>query len=272
MSATAPRVGLFATCPVDLLRPAVGFASARLLQQAGCEVTVPPQSCCGQIAWNNGLPGPARELAWSVVRAFHGVDYVVTPSGSCGGMLRRHYPALFEGDPRATQVEDFCARVFELTTFLHDVLGWRPAAPNCDLGGATVTYHDSCAGLRELGIRAQPRALLASCAGVTVAEMADTEVCCGFGGSFCMKFPELAARMADDKLDRADAVTPDYLVGGDLSCLLHLAGRRQRRCEEGDAGGVQIRHVAELLAGDLGTPPLEGPPGGGTASGRDRQS
>jgi len=252
-----PRVGLFLTCPVDLMRPEVGFAAVKLLEQAGCTVEVPAQSCCGQVEYNNGLPGPARNLAWQVVRSFDAFDYVVAPSGSCGGMLRRHYPALFVDDPRRDAVNAFCDKVHELTAFLHDVLQWQPSGNNCDLGARRVTYHDSCAGLRELGIREQPRALLKHCANAEVREMPDTEVCCGFGGSFCMKFPDIACRMADHKLDNAGSAAPDYLVGGDVSCLLHLAGRWQRRSDAAPpARPLEIRHVAELLAGDLDSPPI----------------
>lgn len=255
-----PHVALFATCPVDLFRPEAGFASASLLEQAGCRVSVPPQSCCGQIAYNNGLPGEARELAWRVVRTFEDYDYVVMPSGSCGGMVKRHYPDLFAGDERQPSVQAFCNRVFELTTFLHDVLDWQPVKPNCDLGGSRVTYHDSCAGLRELGIRAQPRALLEACTSIRVNEMRDTEVCCGFGGSFCMKFPDIANRMAQEKLANAGEMNPHYLVGGDVSCLLHLAGKWQRQQEEGTCTApLEIRHVSELLAGLLDSPPINGP-------------
>jgi L-lactate dehydrogenase complex protein LldE len=258
MKATqTPKIALFATCPVDLFRPQAGFASASLLQQAGCRVSVPPQSCCGQIAYNNGLPGEARQLAWQVIRTFMDYDYVVLPSGSCGGMVKRHYPDLFAGDERQPAVRDFCDKVFELTTFLRDVLDWSPPEPNCDLSASRITYHDSCAGLRELGIRTQPRSLLASCANARVDEMLDTEVCCGFGGSFCMKFPDIADRMAEEKLANAQALDPHYLVGGDVSCLLHLAGKWQRQQDEGACSTpVEIRHVAELLAGWLDSSPI----------------
>lgn len=260
------NVALFATCPVDLFRPEVGFATAALLEQAGCHVAVPPQSCCGQIAYNNGLPADARELAWRVVEDFAGYDHVVVPSGSCGGMIRHHYPTLFDGDSRLPVVQAFCAKVFELTVFLHDVLVWRPAVANSDLADQRVTYHDSCAGLRELGISSQPRALLKQYAGVEVDEMPDTEVCCGFGGSFCMKFPDIANRMAEDKLANARSVSPHYLIGGDLSCLLHLAGKAQRQQAEGlDTATVEIRHVAELLAGMLDTPAINNSDGGSSS-------
>lgn len=250
------NVALFVTCPVDLMRPEVGFASVKLLEQAGCEVSVPPQGCCGQIAYNNGLPEEARELAWQVVQIFKNFDYVVVPSGSCGGMIRHHYPSLFQEDPRLQYVEQFCENVFEITTFLQTVMNWQPAA-NADLSNKVVTYHDSCAGLREMNIKEQPRRLLEQCAKVSVSEMQDTNVCCGFGGSFCMKFPDIACRMADDKLSNATATEADYLVGGDVSCLLHLAGRHQR-----SASGkpMEIRHITELLAGDLDSAPINALP------------
>lgn len=246
------NVALFVTCPVDLMRPEVGFASVKLLEQAGCAITIPPQSCCGQIAYNNGLPDDARELAWQLVQTFKSFDYVVAPSGSCGGMIRHHYPALFRCDPRLRTVEQFCENVYEITSFLHSVMNWRPPV-NADLSDKTVTYHDSCAGLREMAIKNQPRALLQQCAKVDVSEMEETEVCCGFGGSFCMKFPAIACRMADDKLGNANATNADYLVGGDVSCLLHLAGRHQRTAT---GKPMEIRHVTELLAGELESAPI----------------
>ena len=251
-----PSVGLFATCAVDLLRPAVGFATAKLIEQAGCEVHVPAQSCCGQIAYNNGQPDAARNMAWTLVSAFCDYDYVVLPSGSCGGMIKLHYPALFKNDSRLPQVQTFCTKVFELTTFLSEVVQFTPQRPNCDLSDTTITYHDSCAGLREFGIKAQPRELLRSYANNTITEMADTEVCCGFGGTFCVKFPAIANRMVENKASNARATNADMLVGGDLSCLLHIAGKMRRQDDEQQAGNPAVRHIAELLAGDLDGPPI----------------
>jgi len=251
------HVGLFATCPVDLVRPSVGFATAKLLEQAGCRVSVPPQSCCGQVAFNNGDPDATRKLAWRIVQDFESFDYVVLPSGSCGGMIRLHYPALFRGDPRCERVERFCTKVYELTTFLAEIVDYRPAAPNGNLAQRTVTYHDSCAGLRELNIREQPRRLLKQCTGVEVTEMRDTDTCCGFGGTFCVKFPAVSNRMASDKVNNARDAGADLLLGGDLSCLLNIAGKIQRQQSENPLlPKVQVRHVAEVLAGDLDTPAI----------------
>ncbi len=239
----SPRVGLFATCLMNLFRPNVGFAAVKLLEDAGCSVEVPlAQTCCGQPGYNAGDFDAARALAKQVIAAFEGFDYVVGPFGSCMATIRHDYPKLFADDadwrPRA---EALAARSFELLSFLADVRGVRTVA--ADYAG-TVTYHDSCSGLRELGVKAQPRLLLGSVGGLKLAEMSDTEVCCGFGGSFCVSYPEISGRMADDKLACMAATGADTLLGGDLGCLLHLAGRL-KRC----GSPVKVFHTAEVLAG-----------------------
>jgi len=238
-----PRVALFVTCLVDLYRPTVGFAALRLLQQAGCQVEVPrAQTCCGQPAYNSGDRATARELASGILEAFGGYDYVVVPSGSCGGMLREHLPHLFEDDPNLTaRAQALGARTYELVSFLTDVMGVRRVEAGY---GGTATYHDSCAGLRELGVKAQPRALLGSVAGLSLTEMAEPEVCCGFGGTFCVKYPAISVRMVGDKTKDIAATGADTLLAGDMGCLLNMAGRLKR---EGSA--VKVRHVAEVLAG-----------------------
>ncbi|WP_317929571.1 (Fe-S)-binding protein [Halioxenophilus sp. WMMB6] len=259
-------VGFFASCPVDLFRPSVGFASVELLEQAGFTVHVPPQSCCGQVNFNNGVSSQARQLAWNLITTFEPFDYTVIPSGSCGGMIKHHYPELFQDDPRLPRVLTFCEKVFELTDFLVTVaeqdLTQRLVFPNAQSSAtrssanplseksAVITYHDSCAGLREMGIKQQPRKLLKAC-GVAVSEMVDTEVCCGFGGTFCVKHAQVSARMADNKIDNALAVNADLVIGGDLSCLLNLAGRAKRR-----GANLNFRHVAEVLVGDWQTPAI----------------
>ncbi len=243
MSDTKPRVALFVTCLVDLYRPSVGFAAIRLLEQAGCTVEVPPtQTCCGQPAFNAGDRATARDLARAVVDAFAGYDHVVVPSGSCAGMIAHHLPTLFEDDPQyRARAEDLAGRTHELVSFLRDVLGVQDTGARFE---GTVTYHDSCSGLRELGIKAQPRALLGSVAGLTLAEMADPEICCGFGGTFCVKYPDISTRMVTDKCADIAATGATTLLAGDMGCLLNMAGRLKR---EGSA--VQVRHVAEVLAG-----------------------
>ena len=245
-----PRVALFVTCLVDLFRPAVGFAAVRLLETAGCEVHVPrAQTCCGQPAFNTGDRRTTEALARSLVATFAGFDYVVAPSGSCAGMLRRHLPELFEDDPAMhARAVELAARCWELTSFLTDVRGL--ASVDAELS-ARVTYHDSCSGLRELKVREQPRRLLGSVRGLELVELAESEVCCGFGGTFCVKYPEISTRMVSDKAANALASGADLLLAGDLGCLMNIAGRLKRL-----GAPLQVRHVAEVLAGELQAPPI----------------
>ena len=169
-SSDGPRVALFVTCLADLFRPSVGFAAVKLLEDAGCRVEAPlVQTCCGQPAYNSGDKASARRIAAQVIEAFHDFDYVVAPSGSCAGMLRRHYPALFADDPAmAERAKAFATRCWELVSFLHDVLGLRRVEARHD---GVVTYHDGCSGLRELDIRDQPRVLLTSVEALTLTEL-----------------------------------------------------------------------------------------------------
>ncbi len=243
MLQTPPRVALFVTCLVDLHRPTVGFAAIRLLEQAGCVVEVPrAQTCCGQPAYNSGDRASTRDIAAGVIAAFEGYDYVVVPSGSCGGMIAHHYPGLFDNDPAMrSRAEALGQRTYELMAFLTDVLGVTTVEARFE---GTATYHDSCSGLRELGIKAQPRALLGSVTGLTLKEMADPEVCCGFGGTFCVKYPEISTRMVSNKTADITETGADLLLAGDLGCLLNMAGRLSR-----EGGKVGVRHVAEVLAG-----------------------
>ena len=243
MSSTRrPRVALFVTCLVDLHRPSVGFAAIKLLEQAGCQVEVPrEQTCCGQPAYNSGDRGTTRDLGRALLDAFWGYDYVVVPSGSCGGMIRHHLPHLFDDDPNLrARADALGARTYELVSFLTDVMGVTEVAAAYS---GCVTYHDSCSGLRELGVKAQPRALLRSVAGLELREMAEPEICCGFGGTFCVKYPDISVRMVSDKAKDVRATGADTLLAGDLGCLLNMAGRLTR---EGSA--VRVRHVAEVLA------------------------
>jgi L-lactate dehydrogenase complex protein LldE len=236
-------VALFVTCLVDMFRPSVGFAAVKLLEDAGCRVVVPAaQTCCGQPAYNSGDRADARAVAAQVIDAFEGFDHVVVPSGSCGGMIAHHYPALFDDDAAMRRrAEALAGRTHELMAFLVDVLGVRRVAAQCD---ATVTYHDSCSGLRELGIKAQPRMLLSGVDKLKLVEMANPEVCCGFGGTFCVKYPDISNAMLVDKIGDIAATGADTLLAGDLGCLMNMAGKLQR---EGRA--VRVRHTAEVLAG-----------------------
>jgi L-lactate dehydrogenase complex protein LldE len=238
-----PRVALFVTCLVDLYRPTVGFAAIRLLEQANCQVEVPrAQTCCGQPAYNSGDRTTTIAFARDIIDAFEGYDYVVVPSGSCGGMLRQHLPHLFDDDPNLrARADALAAKTFELVSFLTDIRGITQTGAHLD---AVATYHDSCSGLRELGIKEQPRRLLAGVAGLTLKEMAEPEICCGFGGTFCVKYPEISVRMVSDKAADIAASGADTLLAGDLGCLLNMAGRLKRLDST-----VKVRHVAEVLAG-----------------------
>jgi L-lactate dehydrogenase complex protein LldE len=245
-SASSPRprrVALFVTCLVDLFRPAVGFAAVKLLEEAGCTVEVPPlQVCCGQPAYNSGDRATTRAIAAQVIDAFEGYDAVVAPSGSCGGMLSHHYPGLFDDDPvLKARAEALAGQSYELMAFLVDVLGVTKVAAQYD---GRVTYHDSCSGLRELGVKQQPRRLLASVGGLTLSEMKSPEVCCGFGGTFCVKYPEISNAMVGEKSADIANTGADTLLAGDLGCLMNMAGKLQRQ-----GSAVRVRHVAEVLAG-----------------------
>jgi len=247
---TRPRVGLFVTCLVDLIRPKIGFASIKLLEDAGCTVEVPVQTCCGQPAFNSGDRKTTRVIAEQVIARFESYDYVVAPSGSCAGMIKIHYPELFIGEPEwLRRVDALCARTYELMSFLVDVMKVERVDVIYD---GTVTYHDSCSGLRELGISSQPRKLLGSVAGLHIAEMKDADVCCGFGGTFCVKYPEISDAIVGKKADSIAATGALTLLAGDLGCLMNMAGKLQRMGKP-----VNARHVAELLAG-MGNEPAIG--------------
>jgi L-lactate dehydrogenase complex protein LldE len=239
------RVGFFVTCLVDLMRPSVGFAALKLLEAGGAEVYVPPsQTCCGQPAYNSGDRADAIALARKVIAEFEGCDYLVAPSGSCSGMIRTHYGELFADDPpMQARAEALAATTWEITSFLRDVLKLDKVPGRFD---GTITYHDCCAGLREMGVKSQPRALLAKVAGLTLREMAEPETCCGFGGAFSIKFGEISARLADNKCQHVATAGVDALVLGDLGCMLNIEGRLRRR---GDTK-TRVLHVAEVLAGE----------------------
>jgi L-lactate dehydrogenase complex protein LldE len=238
------RVGLFVTCLVDLMRPRIGFAALRLLEAAGCDVVVPStQTCCGQPGYNSGDRSGARKLAQKLIAEFEDCEYVVAPSGSCAGMIRTHYPELFSDAPQwQSRVQALAAKTYELTDFLVRVAK-LDAVPGAFRG--RITYHDACSGLRELGIKRQPRALLEKVAGLDLVEMEEAEACCGFGGTFAVKFGDISTRIVDVKCDRIAAAAASAVVLGDLGCMLNIEGRLRRR---GDAT-TRVLHVAEVLVG-----------------------
>ena len=243
------KVGLFITCLVDVMRPEIAESAVKLLEAAGCTVEVPmAQTCCGQPGFNSGDTATARELARKFLDEFERFDHVVVPSGSCGGMLRHHYPALFADDPDLRiRVDALASRTWELTTFLHEVAKLKSLPGRFE---GEVTYHDSCAGLRELGVQAQPRALLALNPAIRLTEMRDARACCGFGGTFSVKYGDISTAIVDEKIDRIHASGAPCVVLGDLGCMLNIEGRLRRT---GDTT-TRVLHVAQVLAGDVPPP------------------
>lgn len=245
-----PRVALFVTCLVDLMRPRIGFAAILALEAAGCEVVVPEgQTCCGQPALNSGDRESAVVMAKRTIVALEGHDHVVVPSGSCAATIRKHYPELLADDPDwRDRAVALAGRTWEVLAYLDEVRGWRPDAA-C---AATAAYHDSCSGLRELGVKAQPRRLLAGVEGLALVPLAGEETCCGFGGTFCVKYPAIANAIVEEKAEAIEASGAELLLAGDLGCLMNMAGKLHRRGSK-----VRAFHAVELLAG-LGDGPAIG--------------
>ncbi len=237
------KIALFVTCLVDLFRPTVGFAALKLLEDAGCEVYVPEaQTCCGQPAYNSGARAETVAIARQVIAAFEGFEAVVAPSGSCAGMIRHHYPTLFENDEVwGAKARGLAGRTFELVSFLTDELGVEGVEAAYD---GAITYHDSCAGLRELEIRDQPRKLLRTVEGLSLTEAPNRDVCCGFGGTFSVKYGELSGDIVRRKAASLASTEAPTVLGGDLGCLMNIAGRLQR-----EGSPISVRHIAEVLSG-----------------------
>ena len=250
---TRPKVGLFVTCLVDAMRPSIGFASLKLLEAAGCEVAVPDrQTCCGQPAFNSGADHHGRDIAKTVIETFLPFDYLVVPSGSCAGMIKVHYADLFVDDPPwAEKHARLAGKTYEILSFLHDVMGYAPEG----VGYAGVaTYHDSCSGLRELGIHQQPRNLLAKVDGLELVPLEGNDACCGFGGTFCVKYPDISNAIVTDKARCIERSGADTLLAGDLGCLMNMAGKLSRL-----GSPVKVYHAIEVLAGMADAAPLCAP-------------
>ncbi len=241
------RVQLFVTCLVDHFFPETGLAVVKILEEQGLEVEFPQdQTCCGQPAFNGGFWDDARAMARQTVDVLSRSQApVVVPSGSCAEMIIHHYPELLAGDPvYAARAADLAGRTYEFSQFLVDVLGVT------DLGATVrgrLAYHASCHGLRGLGLRQQPARLLGELKGVELAELPEAEMCCGFGGLFAIKMSDISGAMLQRKLDNIEASGADTVVGGDVSCLMHIAGGLHRR-----GSSVQVKHLAEVLVGSRG--------------------
>ena len=247
---SSPHVGLFVTCLVDAMRPSIGFASLKLLEDAGCIIGIPEsQTCCGQPAFNSGADSHARDIAKQVIAAFEHFDYVVVPSGSCAGMLKVHAAELFADDTVWSERHTALAnKTYEVMSFLTDIMDYVPKDISCL---ASATYHDSCSGLRELGIYDQPRQLLSSVDGLTMKSLPCNDVCCGFGGTFCVKYPDISNQIVTDKAREITKTGADLLLAGDLGCLMNMAGKLSR-----DGSTVKAYHAIEVLAGMTDEPAI----------------
>ena len=234
-------VQLFVPCFIDQLYPQVAFNTIKVLEKAGCIVKYnEKQTCCGQPAFNAGFWGESKDVCTKFVQDFDGADYIVSPSASCTGFVRNNYGKLFENNAFQSPAKKVTNRMFELSEFLVKILNVT------DLGASfngKVTYHDSCAGLRECNIKTEPRTLLNAVNGVELVEMNDTDMCCGFGGSFAVKFDTISVAMADQKIDNAIATNAEYIVSTDMSCLMHLDGRINFNGQ-----AIKVLHLADVLA------------------------
>jgi L-lactate dehydrogenase complex protein LldE len=235
------KVQLFIPCFVDQLYPQTAFNMVKVLEKACCEVQYNQnQTCCGQPAFNAGYWDEARDVCSKFMKDFDNADYVVAPSASCVGFVRNYYQKLFENSAAHNQVKDLGKRIYEFTEFLTEVLKIE------DFGAvlnATATYHDSCAALRECNIKEAPRKLLANVKGLELLEMNDVETCCGFGGTFAVKFDAISIGMADQKVTNALATKAEYIISTDLSCLMHIDGYIK-----GKNLPLKTMHIADVLA------------------------
>jgi L-lactate dehydrogenase complex protein LldE len=235
------KVQLFIPCFIDQLYPQVAFNTVKILEKAGCTVEYnTQQTCCGQPAFNAGFWGESKDVCTKFVQDFDGADYIVSPSASCAGFIRNNYGKLFENNAFQSPAKKVATQIFELSEFLVKILQIT------DLGASfngKATYHDSCAGLRECNIKAEPRALLSHVNGLDLVEMNDNETCCGFGGSFAVKYDTISVAMADQKIDNAVATEAEYIISTDMSCLMHLDGRINH-----NGKNIKVVHLADVLA------------------------
>lgn len=235
------KVQIFIPCFIDQLYPQTAFNMIKVLEKATCEVQYyANQTCCGQPAFNAGFWDEAREVCTKFLKDFESAEYIVCPSASCVGFVKNYYAKLFENSSLHNQVKDLSNRIYEFTEFLTDVI-------KIDNYGAVLngiaTYHDSCAALRECKIKEAPRRLLSNVRGLELVEMNDVETCCGFGGTFAVKFDAISVAMADQKIKNAVATQADYIISTDLSCLMHLDGCMQKK-----GLAIKTMHIADVLA------------------------
>lgn len=245
MSSSQPiRASLFVTCIIDQLFPEVGVSVVRVLRRAGVEIDLPEgQTCCGQPLYNSGYTSEARKLAARTLDVLEGSDHVVVPSGSCGAMMRVFYLDLFEDDPELqTRARDLSRRVSEFTEFLTDIAGYDTDSSSRSDTGAKVAYHPSCHLLREMEVREAPENLLDATPGLERVELPDAEQCCGFGGTFAVKYPHISEEMLADKIAALESSGADTLTACDMGCLMHIGGAVSRRRLP-----FQVKHIAQIL-------------------------
>ncbi len=238
------KASLFVTCVVDQFYPEIGESTVRVLRRLGVDVDFPEdQTCCGQPAFNSGFRSDAKPLARRFLDTFEDAEAVVIPSGSCTAMVRAFYPELFHDEPElAARVDAVAGKTFELTEFIVDVLGVTRFPGTPDAPSRTVTYHEGCHLRREIGVTTQPRALIEAAPGVDLVEMEQAEVCCGFGGTFAVKYADISGAMLADKVRSIEATGADAVVSCDSTCLMQIGGGLEKQ-------GLAARplHVAQLL-------------------------
>jgi len=235
------KVQLFIPCFIDQLYPQVAFNTVKVLEKAGCTVKYnTQQTCCGQPAFNAGFWGESKDVCTKFVQDFDGADYIVSPSASCAGFIRNNYGKLFENNAFQSPAKKVASQIFELSEFLVKILGITELGASFN---GKATFHDSCAGLRECNIKAEPRVLLSQVTGLELVEMNDTETCCGFGGSFAVKYDTISVAMADQKIDNAIATEAEFIISTDMSCLMHLDGRINHHGQQ-----IKVIHLADILA------------------------
>ncbi len=235
------NVQIFIPCFVDQLYPSVGFNMVKVLEKAGCTVSYNAnQTCCGQPAFNAGFWGEAKDICKKFLKDFSGEDYIVAPSASCVGFVKNYYEKLFDNSIHIEEVKAIRTRIYELSDFLVNVLHYTDFNASFD---ATATYHDSCAALRECNLKQEPRILLNNVKGLQLVEMNDVETCCGFGGTFAVKFEPISIAMADQKISNAAETKAEYIISTDMSCLMHIDGYIKNK-----GAALKVLHLADVLA------------------------
>ena len=235
------NVSLFIPCFIDQLYPQVGFNMVKVLEKVGCTVSYNTnQTCCGQPAFNAGFQGEAKDVCEKFLIDFENADSIVAPSASCVGFVRNYYQKLFENSTQKEIATKVSNKIFEFSEFLVDVMKIEDVGASFN---AKITYHDSCAALRECKIKDAPRKLLGNVKGLELIEMDDVETCCGFGGTFAVKFEPISVAMADQKITHATATKAEYIVSTDMSCLLHIDG-----CIKNKKSNLKVLHLADVLA------------------------